>query len=156
MTCLSLRLGLAALSCSIGLRNCLKNLSLWACSSKEQIVILGQLFRPQDKFSGLIFAPRTKYFILECHFVLQMNECGCPNTLFTQRKCIIWEKDDIFSLNGCPLKQKSSFLSFLDGRKTKQCTFWANNVQPDPRILKRCHFPTYISVGWKLGMFGFS
>ena len=69
-TCLSLRLGLAALSCSIGLRNCLKNLSLWACSSKEQIVILGQLFRPQDKFSGLIFAPRTKYFVLECHFVL--------------------------------------------------------------------------------------
>ena len=69
---------------------------------------------------------------------------------------IIWENDDIFSLNGYHLKQNSPFLSFLGERKTKQCTFWANDVRCDPRILKRCHFPTYIAVGWKLGMFGFS
>ena len=55
-----------------------------------------------------------------------------------------------------PLKQKSPFLRFLGERNTEQCTFGADNVRPDPRILKRCHFPTYIAVGWKLGMFGFS
>ena len=90
MTCLSLRLGLAALSCSIGLRNCLKNLSLWACSSKEQIVILGQLFRPLDKFSGLIFAPRTKYFVLVAKIRLKI----CPEAETIRPKMTIRPLDE--------------------------------------------------------------
>ena len=32
-----------------------------------------KLFRPQDKFSGQIFALKTKYFGLELHIVLYMN-----------------------------------------------------------------------------------
>ena len=32
----------------------------------------------------------------------------------------------------------------------------ANNMPPDPRILKWCHFPTYILVGQRLGAFRYS
>ena len=37
---------------------------------KDELKFWDELFRPQDKFSGQIFALRTKYFGLEWHFVL--------------------------------------------------------------------------------------
>ena len=70
-----------------------------------------------------------KFVAVSCNMLNQKFANGTlglsvdvPTWFFTQKKCIIWEKDDIFSLNGCPLKQKSPFLSFL-GDKTMHFLF---------------------------------
>ena len=52
---------------------------------------------------------------------------------FWRKKCTF------FSLNACPLEDKSPFLSFLGVTNTKPCSFWPEKVLPDSSILEWCH-----------------
>ena len=56
-----------------------------------------------------------------------MSQC-----VFCMEKVHYLEKKlHFFSLNACPLEEKSPFLSFLGATKTKPCSFWTKKVWPD-------------------------
>ena len=67
---------------------------------------------------------------------------------FLHEVSAFWRKNyTFFSLNACPLEDKSPFLSFLGVTKTNPYSFWTKKVWPD-------WCPP--AVGWRLGAFGFS
>ena len=51
---------------------------------------------------------------------------------FLHEVSAFWRKNyTFFSLNACPLEDKSSFLSFLGVTKTNPYSFWTKKVWPD-------------------------
>ena len=56
---------------------------------KDELSFWDELFRPQGKFSGQIFALRTKYFGLEWHFILRMNR-PYTSVLKERPRSLIW------------------------------------------------------------------